>query len=62
MFALRLSTVFRRTPFSLIHRSCFLSTHIPIQQIRPPQTTRLDLDQLLERLDGEAHRRGRLNP
>ncbi|CAF2111137.1 unnamed protein product [Rotaria magnacalcarata] len=62
MFALRLSTVFRRTPFSLIHRSSFLSTHIPIQQIRPPQTTRLDLDQLLERLDGEAHRRGRLNP
>ncbi|UJR20772.1 hypothetical protein I4U23_023887 [Adineta vaga] len=47
MFSLRLSMLFRRTPFCLIRSS---------------HTTRLDLDQLLERLDGEAHRRGRLNP
>ncbi|CAF1058055.1 unnamed protein product [Rotaria sordida] len=62
MFALRLASVFRRTSFFFI-RSSYLSTNNhSIQQIRPPQTTRLDLDQLLERLDGEAHRRGRLNP
>ncbi|CAF4973808.1 unnamed protein product [Rotaria sp. Silwood1] len=61
MFALRLASIFRRAPLFLI-RSSSLSTSNPIQQIRPPQTTRLDLDQLLERLDGEAHRRGRLNP
>ncbi|CAF4265213.1 unnamed protein product [Rotaria sp. Silwood2] len=61
MFALRFASVFRRTPLFLI-RSTSLGTSNPTQQIRPPQTTRLDLDQLLERLDGEAHRRGRLNP
>ena len=61
MFAFRLSTYLRHTPLFLIRSSC-LSTNNTIQQIRPPQTTRLDLDQLLERLDGEAHRRGRLNP
>lgn len=32
-----------------------------VEEVRFPQTTRLELDQLLERLDGEAHRRGRLN-
>jgi len=57
MFALRLSNIFRRTSYFLIR-----NRNNTIQQIRPPQTTRLDLDQLLERLDGEAHRRGRLNP
>jgi tetratricopeptide (TPR) repeat protein len=57
MFALRLSNIFRRTSYFLIR-----TRNNTIQQIRPPQTTRLDLDQLLERLDGEAHRRGRLNP
>jgi pentatricopeptide repeat protein len=56
MFALHLSTIFRRTSYFLIR-----TRNNTIQQIRPPQTTRLDLDQLLERLDGEAHRRGRLN-
>jgi hypothetical protein len=56
MFALRLSNIFRRTPLFLIR------TRTNTIQIPPPQTTRLDLDQLLERLDGEAHRRGRLNP
>lgn len=60
MFALRFSNIFRRTPLFLI-RSSFFATNNSLQQIRPPQTTRLDLDQLLERLDGEAHRRGRLN-
>lgn len=57
MFTLRLANFFRRTPYFL-----FQNRTNSIQQIRPPQTTRLDLDQLLERLDGEAHRRGRLNP
>lgn len=61
MFALRLSTIIHRIPRLSIHSSP-LSTTNHIQRIRPPQTTRLDLDQLLERLDGEAHRRGRLNP
>lgn len=57
MFSLiRCSTLFRRTSLSLLR----IRTNT-IQQIPPPQTTRLDLDQLLERLDGEAHRRGRLN-
>lgn len=58
MFSLvRCSTIFRRTSLSLLR----IRTNT-IQRIPPPQTTRLDLDQLLERLDGEAHRRGRLNP
>lgn len=52
---LRSSTIIRRMSFPHIRTNT-------IQQIPPPQTTRLDLDQLLERLDGEAHRRGRLNP
>lgn len=48
MFVLRLSNLFRRTSlFAVRYRT---------------NTTRLELDQLLERLDGEAHRRGRLNP
>lgn len=58
MFTLRFATIFRRTTYFLLPKR----TNNSIQQIRPPQTTRLDLDQLLERLDGEAHRRGRLNP
>jgi pentatricopeptide repeat protein len=61
MIALRLSTLLHRTPLSLFRSSAFTANN-KIQQIRPPQTTRLDLDQLLERLDGDAHRRGRLNP
>ena len=60
MFALRLAAVVRRPSLFLLRFSSF-STANHLQQIRQPQSTRLDLDQLLERLDGEAHRRGRLN-
>ena len=56
MFALRFAAYLRR-PSILLLRSSSLST-----APRPSHNTRLDLDQLLERLDGEAHRRGRLNP
>ncbi|CAF4409269.1 unnamed protein product, partial [Adineta steineri] len=61
MFALRLSTFFRRPSFFQIRSAC-LATNNSMQRIHSSQATRLDLDQLLERLDGEAHRRGRLNP
>ncbi|CAF1247619.1 unnamed protein product [Adineta steineri] len=61
MFALRLSTFLRRPSFFQIRSAC-LATNNSMQRIHSSQATRLDLDQLLERLDGEAHRRGRLNP
>lgn len=61
MFALRFATFLRRPSIFLL-RSPFLSTTHPSPAPRPSHNTRLDLDQLLERLDGEAHRRGRLNP
>ena len=62
MFALRFSNLFfRRTSSIFPIHSSYSFTNNSIQNIQSPQATRLELDQLLERLDGEAHRRGRLN-
>ena len=61
MFALRLAAAVRRPSLFLLRFSSTSSTAHHLQANRSPQSTRLDLDQLLERLDGEAHRRGRLN-
>lgn len=62
MFTLRLATLLRRSSFSLF-RSYSHVTNVEHRTTLSTSlhNTRLDLDQLLERLDGEAHRRGRLN-
>jgi pentatricopeptide repeat protein len=61
MFALRIATFIRRSSL-FVRRSSVVIRNNTTQIVHSPHTTRLDLDQLLERLDAEAHRRGRLNP